>query len=44
MARQDLLGAPEVGTVMEVRPFAVPINDGFVREAAETLHGYRETG
>ncbi|MFE7361489.1 hypothetical protein [[Kitasatospora] papulosa] len=25
-----------------VRPFAVPINDGFAREAAETLRGYRE--
>ncbi|MFH9038488.1 hypothetical protein ACH4FA_03815 [Streptomyces sp. NPDC017966] len=26
----------------EVRLFAVPINDGFAREAAETLRGYRE--
>ncbi|WP_457492440.1 hypothetical protein [Streptomyces sp. P5_D11] len=25
-----------------VRPFAVPINDGFAREAAETLRGYRK--
>ncbi|MFF0649372.1 hypothetical protein ACFYVV_37870 [Streptomyces tendae] len=26
----------------EIRPFAVPINDGFAREAVETLRGYRE--
>ncbi|WP_333734810.1 hypothetical protein [Streptomyces sp. IBSBF 3010] len=26
----------------EIRPFAVPINDGFAREAAQTLRDYRE--
>ncbi|MET8973124.1 hypothetical protein [Streptomyces hydrogenans] len=34
--------ADEMPEGIEVRPFAVPINDGFAREAAETLRGYRE--